>query len=80
MAECRTTRARTCLDVEAAMIGHAPYCEDQRFTIGNGGQRFKALYVAPEVESISNDDRNEVLELLSSFYDLSGCKPKIRVR
>ena len=39
---------------------------------------FKALYVAPEVKSISNDDRNEVLELLSSFYDLSGCKPRKR--
>ena len=74
LVECRNIRACTTSDI-SAKCNWQPYCEDARLIINNAGQVYKALYVPPETPTRSNEDKEALLAVLCSCYDLSGCKP-----
>jgi len=71
LAECRKVRSCTKKDFEDRIHGHIPYCEHPSLSIAQGGQLFNALYVPPETETITPENRARLLESLVLFYDLS---------
>ena len=77
-AECRTIRAITAEDFAKANIAWQPYCEDERLSIGNGGELFKALYLPPDTPTIDPERLDRLLEILAMYFDWAGVKPKSR--
>ena len=75
-AECRTMRAITPFEYEKYGIGKAWYCEDERLSIGHGGEYYKALYLPPETPSIEPKRLDWLLEIMAMYFDWSAVRPK----
>ena len=76
LAECRTIRACTRQDLEKGNITYIPYCEDERLSLGNAGEVFKALYLGPETPVIDPDRLDQLLEIMAMYVNWYEVKPK----
>ena len=50
--------------------------EDERLSIGNGGALYKALYLPKDTPVIEPARLARLLEILASYFDWAGVKPK----
>ena len=73
--ECRNIRACNMQDVQEKCT-YKPYCEDERLSIKNGGEIFKALYLPPETPVIGPDRLDELLVIMAMYVNWEAVKPK----
>ena len=71
----RWIRAATKAQVKEVCT-YEPYCEDQYLSISAGGELYRALYIPPETNAISDACRQELLRVLCTFYSVENCRPK----
>ncbi len=55
--------------------GLYPYCENPALSLSEPGLVYKALHVPDGTPVIKDDDRQELLDMLTCFYDFSQCRP-----
>ena len=72
LAESRSIRSCTMADIQEKGLGGVPYCEDARLSIQTSGSTFIALYVPPETQYITKENRIKLYDVLSYQYDLSA--------
>ena len=75
LAECRNIRACTEADVRAK-CSYVAYCEDERLSIKNAGEVFKALYLPKDTPVMASDRLDELLRIMAMYINWADVKPK----
>ena len=70
----KPTKACDLKEIEG--FGVTIYCEDERLSLRYPGTIYNSIRTPEGTETISNADRDQLLDTLVCFFDLEHCKPK----